>query len=79
MQSNNKLALVCFVLKVNLCENHQKQQKEAPSYFELETLDTLPYMPSEYCGKQQSGICIWPLGRLRTTETSFGAEITTVG
>ena len=36
-------------------------------------------MPSEYCGKQQSGICIWPLGRLRTTETSFGAEITTVG
>ena len=41
--------------------------------------DTLPYMPSEYCGKQQSGICIWPLGRLRTTETSFGAEITTVG
>ena len=36
-------------------------------------------MPSEYCGKQQSGICILPLGRLRTTETSFGAEITTVG
>ena len=34
-------------------------------------------MPSEYCGRQQSGICIWPLGRLRTTETSFGAEITT--
>ena len=36
-------------------------------------------MPSEYCGKQQSGICIWPLGRLRTTETAFGAEIKTVG
>ena len=36
-------------------------------------------MPSEYCGKQQSEFCIWPLGRLRTTEASFGAEITTVG
>ena len=40
--------------------------------------DTLPYIPSEYCGKQQYGFCIWPLGRLRTTETSFGAEIMTV-
>ena len=33
--SNNKLALVRFILKVNLCENHQKQQKEGPSYFDL--------------------------------------------
>ena len=33
-QSNNKLALVCFILKVNLCENLQKQQNETPSYFE---------------------------------------------
>ena len=41
--------------------------------------DTFPYMPSEYCGKQQYGVCIWPLGRLRTTETLFSAEITTVG
>ena len=41
--------------------------------------DTLPYMPSEYCGKQQSGFCIWPLGQLSTTETSFVAKITTVG
>ena len=32
--SNNKLALVCFNLKINLCENLQKQQNEAPSYFE---------------------------------------------
>ena len=41
--------------------------------------DTLPYMPNKYCGKQQYGVCIWPLGRLRMTETSFGTEITTVG
>ena len=41
--------------------------------------DTLPYMPSEYCRKQQYGFCIWPLGRLRTTDTLFGAEIKTVG
>ena len=41
--------------------------------------DTLPYMPSGHCGKQQYGFCIWPLGRLRTTETLFGAEITSVG
>ena len=34
-------------------------------------------MPSKYCGKQQYGVCIWPLGRLRMTETSFGAKITT--
>ena len=33
-QFNNKLALVCIILKVNLCENLQKQQNEAPSYFE---------------------------------------------
>ena len=24
-----------------MCENHQKQQKEAPSYFELETLNLI--------------------------------------
>ena len=41
--------------------------------------NTLPYMPSEFCGKQQYGFYIWPLGRLRTTETLFGAELTTVG
>ena len=41
--------------------------------------DTMPYMPSEYCGKQQFRFCIWPLGRLMTTETLFGAEIMTVG
>ena len=33
-----QLALVRFTLKVSLCENHQKQKKEAPSYSELETL-----------------------------------------
>ena len=36
-------------------------------------------MPNKYCGKQQYGFCIWPLGRLRTIEASFGAKITTVG
>ena len=41
--------------------------------------DTLPYMPSEYCGKQQYGFCTWLLGRLRMIETLFGAEIMTVG
>ena len=28
LTTNNKLALVCFILKVSLRENHQKQQKE---------------------------------------------------
>ena len=36
--ATNNPALVCFILKVSLCGNHQKQQKEAPSYFELKTL-----------------------------------------
>ena len=30
--------VVCYILKVSLCENRQKQQKEALSYLELETL-----------------------------------------
>ena len=30
--------VVCYILKVSLCENRQKQQKETLSYFELETL-----------------------------------------
>jgi len=38
LQCTNNPALVYFILSVNLCKNHQKQQKEAPSYFELETL-----------------------------------------
>ena len=63
LNSNFKLAIL-----ENICFNLNETFKY-----------TLPYMPSEYCGKQQSGFCIWPLGRLRTTETSFGAEITTVG
>ena len=29
--SNNKLALVCFILEVNLCEYLQKQENEALS------------------------------------------------
>jgi len=28
--SNNKSALVCFILKVSLCENLKKQQNGAP-------------------------------------------------
>ena len=33
-QSTNKLALACFILKVNMCENLQKQQNKVPYYFE---------------------------------------------
>ena len=29
----DKLAVGCFILKVNMCENRQKQQKEAFSNF----------------------------------------------
>ena len=31
--------VVRYILKVSLCENRQKQQKETLSYFELETLN----------------------------------------
>ena len=33
-QFNDKLAVGCFISKVSLCENRQKQQKEAFSYFD---------------------------------------------
>ena len=47
-QSNNKLALVCFILQVRLCENLQKQQKETPSYFE-ETITTILVCRGFFC------------------------------
>ena len=34
--ANNPVALVCFILKINLCENLQKQQmKLAPSQWQI--------------------------------------------
>ena len=50
--ANSKLTLVCLIiLKVNLCENLQKQQKEAPFYFELEALCYFSKMDVCACGK----------------------------